>query len=100
MFGFILTNQAWNDLRKIGHYTERTWGREQRNRYLRMLDRCFQDLVVDPLKGRDCGFIRSGYRKYHAGKHFIFYRVLTQDQIEIVRVLHESTDVERHFNER
>ncbi|MBF0434648.1 MAG: type II toxin-antitoxin system RelE/ParE family toxin [Magnetococcales bacterium] len=100
MSGFVLTNKALNDLKEIGHYTERMWGKEQRNNYLSILDRCFQDLASAPLKGQDCNAVRSGYRKHPTGKHLVFYRMLTQDQIEIVRILHARMDVERHFDER
>lgn len=99
MSGFVLTEKALNDLREIGRYTERTWGREQRNRYLLMLDQCFHNLAAAPQRGRDGRAIRADYRKYQAGKHLIFYRILTPDQIEIVRVLHECMDVEHHFYE-
>ncbi|MBF0438589.1 MAG: type II toxin-antitoxin system RelE/ParE family toxin [Magnetococcales bacterium] len=99
MSGFVLTRKALDDLKEIGSYTERNWGRTHRNRYLLMLDQCFHDLASSPLKGRDCGFIRSGYRKYQVGKHLVFYRALALDQIEIVRVLHECMDVEQHLDD-
>ena len=35
---FRLTKLALADLRSIGRYTQTTWGREQRNRYLAKLD--------------------------------------------------------------
>jgi type 1 fimbriae regulatory protein FimB len=34
MGGFRLTQLALTDLRSIGRYTQTTWGREQRDRYL------------------------------------------------------------------
>ena len=98
MSGFVLTSKALNDLKEIGRYTERTWGLEQRNHYLLMIDQCFHDLSAAPQRGCDCNVIRSGYRKHQAGRHVVFYRVLASDQIEIVRVLHERMDVERHFD--
>jgi len=35
---------------------------------------CLQQLAANPLKGKDCGEIRSGYRTMNAGSHVIFYR--------------------------
>ncbi|MEO5331266.1 MAG: type II toxin-antitoxin system RelE/ParE family toxin [Magnetococcus sp. YQC-5] len=98
MSGFVLTNKALQDLKEIGRYTEQTWGLEQRNRYLLLIDQCIRDLVAAPLKGSDCNAIRSGYRKHQIGRHVVFYRVLASDHIEIVRVLHERMDVARHFD--
>jgi toxin ParE1/3/4 len=92
MQGFVLTRLAKDDLNAIGRYTQETWGREQRNRYLTMLDEKFHDLAADPMKGRDCSDIREGYRKHEAGKHIIFYRQIENDLIEIVRILHGRMD--------
>lgn len=39
MAGFLLTNAAKADLKSIARYTQQTWGIEQRNRYLTLLDR-------------------------------------------------------------
>lgn len=94
MSGFRLTRKAREDLRDIGRYTQETWGREQRNRYLALLDQAFHDLAASPRKGRDCGGLRAGYRKHGVGKHVIFYRSVVTGGIEIVRILHERMDVE------
>jgi len=99
MPGFVLTNAAKADLKAIGRYTQDTWGVEQRNRYLALLDRSFHDLAANPLMGRDCGYIRPGYRKYRSGKHLVFYRQGEADQIEIVRILHERMDVDACLSE-
>ncbi|MCQ8119951.1 type II toxin-antitoxin system RelE/ParE family toxin [Methylomonas sp. WSC-7] len=66
-------------------------------RYLALLDQSFHDLVINPLIGRDCSEILPGYRKLPIGKHLVFYRQLTPDQIEIVRVLHARMDSETHL---
>jgi toxin ParE1/3/4 len=97
MPGFVLTNAAKSDLKSIGRYTQVTWGVEQRNRYLTLFHRSFHDLAVNPLMGRDCGDIRSGYRKLPIGKHLVFYRQKEPDVIEIVRILHERMDSESHL---
>lgn len=83
MGNFRLTQMALTDLRSIGRYTQATWGREQRDRYLAKLDRSFFLLAEDPQRGWDCADIRAGYRKYHVGRHLIFYRV-AQDDTEIL----------------
>lgn len=98
MSTFTLTNKAFADLKDIGHYTLEQWGREQRNLYLKMLDATFRQLAANPLKGKDCSDIRSGYRKFNAGSHMIFYRQLSGDTIEIVRVLHGRMDCETRLS--
>jgi toxin ParE1/3/4 len=97
MAGFELTNKAKSDLKEIAIYTQNTWGKRQRNSYLTLLDQSFYALAEDHLKGRDCGEIRSGYRKHRVGKHIIFYREINVGLIEIVRILHERMDIENHL---
>jgi len=80
---FHLTAKAKADLKGIGHYTLKKWGREQRNRYLKKNDDAFQELSQDPGKGRNCDEIREVYQQYGIGKHFIFYRTTGPRHIEI-----------------
>lgn len=98
MPSFTLTKKALADLIEIGRYTQRRWGVEQRNTYLALLDGCFQQLAADPLTGRACDEIRSGYRKMNAGSHVVFYRQRRNDEIEIGRVLHRSMDFETRLS--
>ena len=97
MLPLRMTKKAIQDLKEIGRFTQETWGREQRNRYLSKLDECFEMIAIQPLIGKDCDYIRAGYRKYHVGRHLIFYRKKA-DHVEIVRILHDRMDVDSHFS--
>lgn len=90
---FHLTNKAKNDLKQIALYTEKHWGRTQRNHYLKQFDDVFYLIAETPLAGKDCGYIKEGYRKFLQGSHIIFYKTGTTSKIEIVRNLHKSMDV-------
>jgi len=94
---FYLTNAAVEDMLDIGAYTEDQWGREQRNRYLDQLDQAFHDLNTMPEMGLSCDHYRAGYRQFLVGRHWIFYRRLNDEDIEIVRILHELMDPPRHL---
>ena len=96
---FYLTEKAKSDLKGIGRYTQETWGCKQRNIYLQKIDNVFYDLADQPDKGRNCDDIRKGYRKYGIGKHFIFYRSVDNETIEIVRILHGNMDIEKRLAE-
>lgn len=91
---FVLTRRTKADLYAIAIYTEQQWGREQRNLYLKQFDEAFHVLADAPLAGRDCDYIKTGYRKFPQGSHIIFYKAGTKSTIEIVRILHKSMDVE------
>ena len=94
---FSLTEAAKNDLKNIARFTQKRWGREQRNHYLKTLDDCFHQLSSNPAMGKACGEIRPGYHKFPTGSHVIYYHSKSNQRIEIVRVLHENMDVNTQF---
>ncbi len=98
MPSFHLTAQAKKDMKSIARYTEKSWGRIQRNKYLSALDKRFHRIAEEPESGRSCDDIRKGYRKLYEGRHVIFYRSVVADEIEIIRVLHGSMDIESHLS--
>ncbi|WP_105901064.1 type II toxin-antitoxin system RelE/ParE family toxin [Vibrio gangliei] len=94
---FQLTNKAKSDLRNIALFTSRRWGREQRNIYLKQFDDSFWQLAENPDIGKACDEVRDGYRKFPQGSHLIFYRQIGSQNIEIIRILHKSMDVNPIF---
>jgi len=97
MTRFILSNKAKEDLLDIGRYTLKCWGKEQRNKYLTLIDKNFYELAAHPQRGMSCSFILEGYRKYAVGSHVIYYRQKTGKSIEIIRILHKRMDVEKQL---
>ena len=93
---FRLSAKSLEDLKSIGRFTLKSWGREQRNIYLSKLDESFHILAEQPPLGNARDDIRKGYRVYHVGRHLIFYRQKST-AIEIVRILHDRVDVETHL---
>ncbi len=94
---FELTREAKEDLRKIAKYTEKRWGRDQRNLYTKQFDDGFHLLAESPSIGKQCDYIKDGYRKFPQGSHIIFYREITKSKITIIRILHKNMDVEANF---
>jgi len=94
---FALTVEAKEDLRKIAKYTEKRWGRDQRNFYTKQFDDGFHFLAETPSVGKKCDYIKVGYRKFPQGSHIIFYREGTKSKIKIIRILHKNMDVESKF---
>ena len=97
MATFTLTEKAKSDLKDIARFTQKRWGHEQRNKYLQDLDACFFRLADNPSLGQECREVRTGYHKFPTGSHVIYYRSVPKSQVEIVRILHESMDVEFQF---
>ncbi|MCC2607860.1 type II toxin-antitoxin system RelE/ParE family toxin [Planctobacterium marinum] len=90
---FKLTVSAKADLKDIALFTQRKWGKEQRNLYLKQFDESFWMLSENPVLGRRCDEIRDGYRKFPQGGHVIFYQQTDSQEILIIRILHKNMDV-------
>lgn len=89
--------RAERGLLQIWLYTFRTWGEVQADRYLDELDRSIRLLAENPSLGSDYGHICDGYRRFSINYHRVFYRFVG-DSLEIVRVLHESMDIDTQLD--
>ena len=96
---FRLSAKSLEDLKFIGRFTLKSWGREQRNIYLSKLDESFHILADQPHLGIARDDIRKGYRVYHVGRHLIFYRPKPTES-EIIRILHNRMNVESQLKKR
>ncbi len=96
--GFHLTTKAKQDLIEIARHSEKNWGEKQRNFYLQQIDQAFHLLAQAPKSGKNCDYILPGYFKFSVGKHLIFYRQTSKNQIQIVRILHSSMDIPNHLS--
>jgi toxin ParE1/3/4 len=94
---FELTWKAKQDLRKIAIFTEKRWGRDQRYLYIKQFDDVFHFLAETPSIGKQCDYIKAGYKKFPQGSHIIFYREKTKNKISVIRILHKKIDIESKF---
>lgn len=92
----ILSPKAKADLSDIWDYTLAEWGIEQAEKYVRELWTAMQDQAIDASTSADISDVRKGYRKVRSGSHVIFFK-LTGDGIDVVRILHQRMDFERHL---
>ena len=95
MSGYRLSPKAESDLEDIWIYTFNEWTIKQADGYYHEILTVLERLASGKLKGRKAD-IRNGYLKYPAGKHLIFFRPI-EDEIEVIRILHQSMDFERHL---
>lgn len=95
MARYHLSPLSENDLEGIWLYTFEHWSVAQADRYHRDIIKTIEQLASGELKGRIVD-IREDYLKYSVGRHFIFFRKLDIG-IEVIRILHQSMDVERYL---
>ena len=96
MAGYALSPAARADLEEIWNYTVRHWGVAQAERYTRDIQAACEALSDGILVGRSAEDIRAGYRKVAVGSHVVYFRERA-DTLEVIRILHQRMDVERHI---
>ncbi|MDR7170508.1 toxin ParE1/3/4 [Nocardia kruczakiae] len=72
-------------------------GLDQAETYVRGLQHAIERAAADPRIGRSCDEIRPGYRKLAAGSHTLYYRLTGDGVVDVVRILHQRMDVDRHI---
>lgn len=97
---YKISIEASYDLEKIWLYTFENWSVEQADRYLNLIFDEIEYLCLKPNSGKDFGHVRKGYLKTKVKSHLIFYRInVNQNELEIIRILHQIMDIENHLNE-
>ena len=93
---YSLSEQASCDLDSILDYSMDNFGVEVMLGYHHSLERCFTLLAEHPDLGTAAEHVRDDYFCFYHRSHAVFYTLIDND-ILIVRVLHKSMDVPRHF---
>ena len=95
MASYQLLPLAESDLEQIWLFTLNEWSLDQANLYYDRIMDTIEELASGQKQGRSVD-IRDGYLKYAVGRHFVFFR--RSDGItDVIRILHQSTDVGRHL---
>jgi len=103
------------DITDILVWSAEHFGPSVQARYAQLMDRAIRDLADDAerLGSRVRPELGAGYRTYHLAlsrerardpsgiigrpRHFLLYRVVGATHLEIVRVLHDAMDLDRHL---
>jgi len=100
MAELLFSNKAVEDLTDIWNYTVETWSEAQADKYYALLVDTCRKIADNPRPlGREYTEIRTGLFGYRTGKHIVFYRSLSDDTVEIVRILHERMDLKHRIGE-
>lgn len=97
---YKISVKAADDIENIWFYTFENWSAEQADKYVKLILDEIERLSQNPDSGKDVSHIRKGYRRSKVKLHLIFYRInKKQNEIEIIRLLHQQMDIPNRLNE-
>ena len=92
---YKISKEALEDLENIWLYTFEKWSFEQADRYINSIMDEIEYVSLNPKVGKDYNHIRKSYYRTRIKSHFIFYKFFLSDNcIEIIRVLHQRMDID------
>ena len=93
-----VTRKAVEDLSDIWNYTADKWSERQADTYYKLLIASCRKLAGNPvLFGREYKELGEKAYGFKVNKHSLCYRISADGAIEVVRILHERTDVSNRF---
>src|SRR5262245_35082847 len=95
----ILRQKAIDDLTGIWNYTVQQWSESQADNYFEAIKFACKEIGVNPKIGRVYAAISKHLLGFKSGKHIIFYHLISEDEIEVVRILHERMDLKKRLND-
>jgi toxin ParE1/3/4 len=99
MAKYELTNKAVEDLSKIWDYTFEVWSENQADKYYFELIKDCQVLAENQNLAKNYTEINDDIYGYKSGQHIIFFRVISENEIEITRFLHSRMDLKNRIQE-
>ncbi len=99
MSNYKLTNKAVEDLEEIWDYTFEKWSEQQADKYYALLIDSCQIIGENPNIGKNYFGVKTELFGLKTNRHIIFYRKLTDNPIEITRILQERMDLQNRLND-
>jgi toxin ParE1/3/4 len=95
----IFRQVAIDDLNDIWVYTLEEWSENQADKYYAALELACMQIGENPKLGKAYDGINRNILGLKSGQHIIFYQVISEDEIEVIRILHEQMDLKNRINE-
>ena len=97
MSKYIINEKALEDINKIWIYTAENCPEEQAVRYYNLIFSEIEYIVTNFKIARDFGNIRKNYRCWKVKSQIIFFKKTKDNEIEVIRILHERMDIENQL---
>ena len=95
----ILRQEAIDDLNDIWEYTFEKWSENQADKYYATIKFACKGIGENPELGKVYTEISSNLLGLKSGKHIIFYHQVSENEIEVIRILHERMDLKNRLIE-
>lgn len=95
----VLRQEAVDDLTAIWEYTLQEWSENQADKYYETIRAACQVIGQNPTAGKIYPEISANLLGFKSEKHILFYHLVSEDEIEIIRILHEKMDLKNRTNE-
>jgi len=95
----IFRQKAINDLSDIWKYTTSKWSENKADIYYRVIKTACKEIGTNPNIGKQYFEISGQLLGLKAGKHIIFYHILSDHEIEIIRILHGQMNLKNRLKE-
>ncbi len=99
MVNVILRQEAIDDLTDIWEYTLQEWSEHQADKYFETIKFACKEIGQNPNIGKVYTEISKNLLGLKSGKHIIFYHKISEDEIEVIRILHERMDLKNRIND-
>lgn len=93
----LVSARAREDIKEIGRFSQRQWGRKQRDAYLGEMETVIASLMRDNPGIQTVDEIKHGMLSIRTGSHSIFFNRRDNGDVVILRVLHQRMDFRRHL---
>ena len=95
----VLRQKAIEDLNDIWDYTFEKWSIKQADKYYTAIRFACNAIGKNPEVGIEYDGIKKNLLGLKSGKHIIFYKSISKDKIEVIRILHERMDLIKRLTE-
>jgi len=95
----ILRQKAIDDLSDIWDYTMYKWSENQADIYYSTIKFACKEIGTNLDIGKQYYGISANLFGFKSGKHIIFYHMISEDEIEVIRILHERMDLKNRLTE-
>ena len=99
MAKIVWRQKAIDDLSEIWEYTIQEWSVTQADKYFEIIKLACNEIAGKPGTGKVYTEISNNLLGLRCGKHIIFYHIISEDEIELIRILHENMDLKKRITE-